>query len=244
MINGQPVPPAYIFVTNRAFMHALDDAPHVAETGIAHGFKIPEFPQGKGLGSILEAVEARERHLEAYWLLKAMNTRTAIPSSFDDRLPEEIFDIGQPPPLRVGNTYLVPDGSGKEVPGLLYDGCVIENERTAYCTHLLANGRSIIVTVPLSESEIAMYQRSPETFFGVIKHVGKDLNYPMDAYDFLFDANSQTPKERLLELMAGWPGIEAMRSLSQQDLAKRYCARGAEIMWMKHVSKNVNNVAA
>ena len=224
-------------------MHALD-APDVGETGIAHGFKIPEFPRGRGLGSMLEAVEARERHLEAHWLLKAMESRQEIPSTFDDRMPEEVLEAGQVPPLRTGDTYLVPDGSGQDVPGVLYEGVVIEAEKKAYCIHRLNDGQSILVTVPLSDAEITMYRRSPETFFGVIKHVGKGLKHPMDAYDFLFEAYSQTPKERLFQLMAGWPGIEAMQSLSQQELAKRYCAKSAEIMWMEHVSRKIGEAAA
>ena len=48
-INGQPASPAYLFVTNRAFMQALD-APECGEIGAAFGYKIPEFRKGRGLG--------------------------------------------------------------------------------------------------------------------------------------------------------------------------------------------------
>jgi hypothetical protein len=78
-INGQPAPAAYLFVTNRAFMHGLD-APDCGEAGIAHGFKIKEFPQGRGCRSMLEAVEARERHLEAHWLLKPWKRAGKFPA--------------------------------------------------------------------------------------------------------------------------------------------------------------------
>jgi hypothetical protein len=229
-INGQPAPAAYLFITNRAFMQDLD-GPERGEVGLVHGFKIREFPQGRGCRSMLEAVEARERHLEAHWLIKAMETRREIPSTFDDRTPEEVFDADQPPRLRIGDTYLVPDESGREVPGLLYEGTVSETERKAYCVHQLMDGRSIIVTVPLTDAELAIHRRSPETFFGVIKHVGGQLKQPMDAYDFLYGSYSRTPKEKLLEFMAGWPDIDALRPLSQEGLAKYYCARVAEGMW-------------
>jgi len=173
-IDGQPAPKAYLFITNRAFMQALD-APDCAELGIAHGFKIREFPQGRGCASILEAVKARERHLEAHWLFNAMGTRTEIPSTFDDRPPEEAFSAKQPIPLRIGDTHLVPDEAGREVPGVLYEGVVIENERKACCCYQLGDGRSIIVTVPLTDAEMVIYRRSPDTFFGVKKHVSKGL---------------------------------------------------------------------
>jgi hypothetical protein len=235
-IDGAPAPKAYLFVTNRAFMHALD-APDCGEAGIAHGFKIREFPQGRGCTSMLDAVEARDRHLEAHWLLKALNTRAEIPTTFDDRLPEEAFATERHPPLRIGDTHLVPDGSGREVPGILYEGAVLEPERKACCVYQLADGRSIIVTVPLNDAEIAMYRRSPETFFGVVKNVSKKINQPMDAYDFFYESYSRSSKEKLLEFMAGWACIEAMKSLSQQELAKRYCARLADGMWAQFATK-------
>jgi hypothetical protein len=207
------------------------DGPECGEAGMAHGFKIREFPQGRGCHSMLEAVEARERHLEGHWLLKAMETRREIPSTFDDRTPEEVFDTDQPPRLRIGDTYLVGDETGQEVPGLLYEGSVSETEKKAFCVYRLMDGRSIIGTVPLTDAELAIYRRSPETFFGVVKHVGGQLKQPMDAYDFLYGSYSRTPKEKLLEFMTHWPDIEALRPLSQEELAKYYCARMAEGMW-------------
>lgn len=229
-IDGRPAPPAYLFITNRAFMHALDDL-DCGETGIAHSFKIDKFPTGRGAKSMLEAVEARERHLELHWLLKAMETHAVIPSTFDDRTPEEVFSEEQTAPLRVGDTYLVPDGTGQEVPGVLYEGAVVESERKAFCAYQLADGRSVMCTVPLSDVESARYRQSPDTFFGVIKHVSKGVKYPMDMYDFLYGSYSKTPRDKLLEFMAQWPEIEAWRDLSQEELAKRYCARMAEGMW-------------
>ena len=93
------------------------------------------------------------------------------------------------------------------------------------------------MTVPLNDAEIAMYRRSPETFFGVVKNVNKKISQPMDAYDFFYESYSRSSKEKLLEFMAGWADIEAMRSLSQQELAKRYCARMADGMWAQFATK-------
>jgi hypothetical protein len=116
-IARQPAPPAYVFVTNRVFMQKLDD-PEGGEMYMARGFKIADFPPGRGATSILEAVEARERHMEIHWLMKALQTQSQIPSTFDDRTPEEVFAPDQSARLRIGETYLVPDADGKEVPGL------------------------------------------------------------------------------------------------------------------------------
>ena len=199
---------------------------------------------------MLKAVEARERHMEAHWLMKAMNTRAEIPSTFDDRMPEEVFATDQVPPLRIGETYLVPDGSGKEVPGLLYDGSVIESERKAYCVYRLAGGELILVTVPLSDAEISTVSAVSETFFGVIKHVGNGIKYPMDADDFLDDNIRGTPEAKPSESMAGWPGLDIMKSLPQRELARRDCARnaaryvGMENRSSKKLAKQPDNIRA
>lgn len=235
-IEGQSAPPAYVFVTNRAYMQAFD-LPDVGEVGIAHGFKILEFPQGLGCRTFLEAVNARERHLEPHLLLKAMNTRAEIPSTFDSRTPEEVFSTDDHPRLRFGDTHMVPDGTGKDVPGVLYEGVVVEQQKTAFCVYRLTTGQHVTVTVPLSERELAIYRRSPETFFGVVKHVGKGIKEPMDAYDFVFTSYSKTPKERLLEFMAGWPEFNELNSMTQEELAKHYSARIAESMWAQHIAR-------
>ena len=89
---------------------------------MAYGFKIGDFPPGRGGCTILEAVEARERHLEAHWLMKAMQTMAEIPTTFDVEMPEEAFSAQPQVQLRIGDTHLVPDETGQDVPGVLCDG--------------------------------------------------------------------------------------------------------------------------
>ena len=63
-IGRQPAPQAYVFVTNRAFMHSFDTMDW-SESIVVRGFKIPDFPPGRSCTSLLQAVDARERHLES-----------------------------------------------------------------------------------------------------------------------------------------------------------------------------------
>jgi hypothetical protein len=167
-IAGNPAPPAYVLITNRTFMQTLDDT-ECGETTIARAFKIDDFPPGRGARSLLAAVEARDRHIELYWLVKAMRAHAQIPSTFDDRTPEEAFSSERTPPLRVGETYLFPDRDGRDIPGFLEDAVVLESERTAYGTYRLPDGQWTAYTTPLTESEMVRYRQSPQTFFGVLK---------------------------------------------------------------------------
>ena len=192
-IASNPAPPAYVLITNRAFMQALDET-ECGETTIAHGFKIDDFPPGRGARSLLAAVEARDRHIELYWLLKAMRAHAQIPSTFDDRTPEEAFSPERIAPLRIGETYLVPDCDGHEVPGVLEDAVVLENERAAYGSYRLGDDQRVLCSTPLTESEMVRYRQSPQTFFGIVKDQSRRIDDPLDAYDFFYETYFQTPK--------------------------------------------------
>ena len=182
-------------------MQALDET-ECGETTIAHGFKIDDFPPGRGARSLLAAVEARDRHIELYWLLKAMRAHAQIPSTFDDRTPEEAFSPERIAPLRIGETYLVPDCDGHEVPGVLEDAVVLENERAAYGSYRLGDDQRVLCSTPLTESEMVRYRQSPQTFFGIVKDQSRRIDDPLDAYDFFYETYFQTPKAKLLESTA------------------------------------------
>ena len=198
---------------------------------MAYGFKIDDFCARRGFPSILEAARARNRHIELHGLIKAMQTHREIPSTFDARMPGEAFDKAWPAPLRLGETYLVQDGAGQDVPGVLCDALVLEGKGEAMGMYQLADGRNMMCTVPLSEAELAAYRRSPDTFFGALRHVSKGIKAPLDAYDFLFESYSKTSRELLLVFMATWPNIEALNGLSRAELAEIYCAEMATILW-------------
>jgi hypothetical protein len=229
-IDGQPAPPAYVFVTNRSFVHDLTGIAG-GETSAAAGFKINDFPPARGAGSILEMHHAREKHIEIYWLLKAIATHNSIPTTFDDRLPEQVFGKQPDGALLIGETYRIPDADGAEVAGILVEAIVLEPEKRVHGIYQLEDGRLISCTSPLTDNELAAYRRSPQTFFGVIKDVGKSISDPLDAFDFFFDCYSKTPRERLLELMAGWPQIDRLQSLDQRQLAEHFCDQFATKMW-------------
>jgi hypothetical protein len=228
--DGTPAPPAYVFLTNRAFMHDLDGTTSV-ELWAAAGFKIDDFPPGRGARAILDAVHARERHLEVHWLFKAISTHREIPTTFDDRLPEELDGDMPKERLRIGDTYLVPNADGAEVPGVLEDAIVMSGGSKAWGTYRLMDGKRIFCTVPLTDAEMRAYARSPETFFGTLKHISKGIKEPLDAFDFVHGSYSKSTREKLLEFMADWPQIAELQKLGQKELAEFYAATVATQMW-------------
>ncbi|HEY6897280.1 MAG TPA: hypothetical protein VI279_08455, partial [Rhodocyclaceae bacterium] len=223
--NGQLLPAAYIFVTNRP--HDLDlEGKHIRTTILAEGFRIPEFKLDTAFPSLRAAHKARKEHADMHQVLESMRTHSEIPTTFDGTPPELAFSEYFPR-LIVGETYLVPDANGVERPGKLTSATVVEAESKAYLIHQLDSGESIIGTAPLTPEELAAYKRHPDTFFGVEMKATRQVDAPMDLFDLIMESYRDTPRERLLEFMADHPDIDELKTMSKEDLTEIYAERCA-----------------
>ena len=224
-LHNIPLPSAYIFVTNHPFEHNLEGV-NFRCTALAEGFQIPEFKLDSLFPSIRAAYEARSAHSEMFQLLQSLREHSQVPSTFDGTPPE--FAFGENPHrLIIGETYLVPDGNGNEIPGKLTTATVDTSKGVVYGAYSLIDGRSVIATNPLTEEELAVYKRHPEVFFGVPLPQGGKVESPLELFDFFHNSYRQTPKERLLELLNDSPDIELLADKSQEDLAFFYAERCA-----------------
>lgn len=203
-VNGKPAPQAYVFVTNHPFLYNLESF-NFPPAAIVEGFKIPDLKLDTAFLSLRAALESREKHIDMFNLIEAMKEYDQIPSTFDGEIPEYAFGEIKRPRLTIGNKYLVPDASGKDVPGELVECMVIEQEKTACGVYKLDDGRHIIAKCPLSDKEMAAYRKHPDTFFGAYRKVSKQAKDDLDLYDFFYGCYKHTPKEKLLELMKGRP---------------------------------------
>jgi hypothetical protein len=191
------------------------------------GYKIPDFGEGAKFESIRAAIRAREKHIEMFDLKKSLAEHGFPPSTFDGQLPSIAFSDGKTPRLSIGQRYLVPDSSGKEVTGVLVDATVDVLEKQVWGAYRLDTGVNIIETSPLTADEFQDYQRHPDTFFGVYRKQGRTIDNPIDFFDFFYECYKDTSKERLLEFIKDAPDFEQFEHLSQKDLAEAVCERWA-----------------
>lgn len=224
-IKGQPAPPAYVLVTNIPdHRNAGDFSLGLQIIGL--GFKIDDFGQGVVHHGAHAMMRARERHADILSLRKAAGVRANVPITFDGSNPALAFSENTRPPLIIGQHYLVPTPDG-EMEGVLVEGTVLPEKKMAYCAYQLQNGQNVIASNELTDDEVKAYQLHPGTFFGAVKKVARKSETFEDLFDFFFESFQHTPRETLLELMAGAPDLEELAKQSQRDLAITYCERAA-----------------
>ncbi len=229
LLNDQPRPPAYVFVSNTPWSLYLETpAPRCA--ALYEGFQIPDFKGGTFSPSLRHALDAREAHIEMHELAESMRDHSSVPPTFDGEIPEFAFapDTRR---LLTGERYMVPDISGSEHQAELELAMVNENERSAMCAMKLDNDQRIIVHVPLSDIEMDAWCRHPDTFFGVVGQRQSRVENLMELYDFFHRSYKKSTKEQLISLLAGASDIEQLKKLDQTKLASLYAERTANAAW-------------
>lgn len=223
VINGRPLPSAYLFVTNNPWHHHLEDT-GIRRFVMIDGFQIPDFKGGKRFPTLREALEARDRHREMEYLLQSMQEHVEIPATFDGKIPDFAFGDNTHR-LLIGQHYLVKKEDGTDIVGKLTSATVLEPESAAYCIFACEDGKTRIEKCPLSETEMEVWKRYPDTFFGDVQQRKTKLETGMELYDFILASYSNTQKDRLLEFMKEAEDIDKLRDLDQPALAKIYAER-------------------
>jgi hypothetical protein len=116
----------------------------------------------------------------------------------------------------------VPDGRN-EVPGKLVDAIVVENAKLVYGVYQLEDGRNIIASCPMTDTELLAYHRYPDTFFGISKPDTRKIDSPLEMFDFFYETYRHTPRDKLLEFLSTHPHHDKLLNESQEELAITYC---------------------
>lgn len=217
-INGNPAPPAHVFVTNQPY-HLAENETHLPLACLTVGFKIHDFGHGVKFTSYTEAYKARTKYSALNDVQNSVITYK-IPATFDGEIPEIAFGKAERRFI-IGKRLEVAEG----VYMTLKSGIVSEATQKAYLVLNNDAGQDHIVSFKLSDIEMATYKSHPETFFGSVIPVSRDANNPMDFFTFLVDSYKETSREKLLELMNTAPDIKELEKLPQDELLFAYAER-------------------
>jgi hypothetical protein len=225
-VEGKELPPAYVFVTNQPNHHHLDST-NLTFAALVEGFQIPEFKGDVPKPGLRAALAARERHKEVIDIFESMEEHQTIPSTFDGEIEEYAFG----PQMRrftVGH-FVEVELDGARRAGKITSAIVAEENKVAHLAlHFEEDDKAIIYPVHLTDEEFSAWKKYPDTFFGVVQQRKTKLTEPTEIFEFFFNAYQHTPKETLLQHMAGSPDIQALKERSQSELAKEYAIRCAE----------------
>jgi hypothetical protein len=206
------LPAALVVLTNFPEQWQLDQP--IEGTGVVmEGFRTDRYRLGQE-EELLAAIETKERNREIEILWASLQKHSQAPITFDGTLP--VLDPARQ--LVLGNSYPLPDGQT----GVLEDATVVEQWEQAVCFMRRADGTRVMVNIDLSQDELDAWKCHPDTFFGELRPHHPPAKNAMDLYEFFHSSYVNTPKERLLELMAHHHEIAELRELPQPELTKRY----------------------
>ncbi len=218
----EPGQNAYVFVTNMSFHRALDSVIQ-GRSIMAFGLGIPDFSK-PGHYRLSEIYRKKQKHIDAHNLVEAFSKYPQIPTTFDGTLPSETYSDNSQR-IIIGETYFFDDVKEVGVLGKVTSATVDKVNKKAYYAITTEDGDNLILNGPISDDELIDYKNHPEAFFGIVHSPSRKVNDPYELFEFFLHAHSNTPKERLLELMKNAPDIDSLRKMKQSDLAIEYCER-------------------
>lgn len=218
-IDNHLAPPAYVCLTNISDHYFLESS-QTHMVAAFYGFKIPDF-MGTTFPSIRATLRAREKHIEIFNLMRSIEKHSHIPSTFDGELPSVAFSDGQLPRMQIGKMYLAPGPDGKEVPARL-TAATVDSSRGEM---ILGYDNGWICKAPMSQAELDDYKQFPDTFFGAHIQQGRQTKTPLELFDFFYESYKNTPKDKLLEWMAGTRDFAELKNLAQSELSEIFCER-------------------
>lgn len=221
-IRGDPAPPAYVVITNNPDCYSPEAA--IRRWAFVEDFKMPDFRMEAEYASLREAREARDRHIEISELIESLRQHTWVPMTFDADIPELAFGDVQAR-LQIGCKYRIPTGDGTEIVAKLLSAHVLRQDKKAFGICVTESGENMFAEFPLTDDELAGYERHPDTFFGRFDPSVKPLNEPLKIYDWWYERYGGLTKSKLLELISDAPDLAQLQQLSQQELAETYCER-------------------
>ncbi|MEN8179586.1 MAG: hypothetical protein ABFS39_13355 [Pseudomonadota bacterium] len=124
-IQGEPAPPAHVYVTNQPYHLALNET-RLPRACLSVGFKIPDFGHDTKFPSYTEAYKARIKYAALNDVQKAMISYS-IPITFDGEIPQFAYGEAERR-FTIGERLDVAEG----VTMTLQSGIVMEPEQKAY----------------------------------------------------------------------------------------------------------------
>lgn len=230
-VDGQPIAPAYVVITNHTFL-ADEDVTGNPCYGFLQTIKIEDYPFGRPM-EIEAALDGYDKHRDIFWLMEAWKTASTVPTTFDGSPPELLDSDGKPMrTIKIGDVIEAPDMDGKAVRATVEEISSWGDDRAMLAVG--ANGRHWLVEMPLTEGEAQAARRFTDAVFGKDNASrGLRADDPFDLYDWLLKAHANMTQEQVDRFFEQNPTVAHYKGLPLKDARVRVAREYAKWTWIR-----------
>ncbi|MBB3567594.1 hypothetical protein [Rhizobium sp. BK491] len=229
-VDGQPIAPAYVVITNHTFVANEDVTGHPC-FGLLQTIKMEDFPIGRPL-EIEAALEGYDKHRDIFWLMEAWKTASTVPTTFDGSPPELLDGDGKLlRTVKLGDMIEVPDMDGKAVRAEVEEICSWGDNKAMLAVG--ANGRHWLVEMPLTTGEAEAARRYTDAIFGKVNASrGLRDDSPFSLYDWLLEAHANMTQAQVNGFFDQNPTLNHHKSLPLKQARIRVAREFTKRIWM------------
>lgn len=230
-VDGQPIAPAYVVITNHTFLANEDVTGHPC-FGFLETIKIDDYPFGRPV-EIEAALDGYDKHRDIFWLMEAWKTASTVPTTFDGSPPELLDSDGKPQrTVKIGDMIEVPDMSGETVLATVEEISSWGADKAMLAVH--ANDRRWLVEMPLTAGEAQAAQRYTDAVFGK-DNASRRLrdDDPFDLYDWMLKTHADMTQEQVDKFFKENPTVAHYKDLPLKEARVRVAREYTKWAWIR-----------
>ena len=219
-IKGELPDPAYVFVTNHTFL--ADSHAGSSWFTMLEGFHRTIYPEPPV--EVTELLAQHDAHRPATTVLRAFREAASVPTSFDAVPAELLGPEGRPiTTMRVGEKLQIDLPDGEAVRGTVED-VTAAGDVGHVAIRSESDGKSHIVSVPLSEEEARAHAVHGDLIFGKPAMASKiEKDDIIGLYEWVLWAYRSSTREQLLRLVDDHRRNSELLALETEELRRAIC---------------------
>lgn len=231
-VDGQPIQPAYVVISNHTFVVNEDTTGHPT-FGLLETIKMPDFPYGtSGKQMDIEAaLDGYDAHRDIIAVMEGWKTAGNVPITFDGTPPELLNPDGTAQtPVRIGDVISAPNESGTIVEGVVEELASMGNGFALVVMNV--GGKRNVVKIPLTTGEAKAAEKFTDAVFGKDnpgRRLRDDDVFAM--YDWLIDSYAGASREQVDKHFDQSPETQHYKALPLKEARIRLARQYLKSMW-------------
>lgn len=231
-VDGEPIWPAYVIVSNHIFI-VNEDIEGQPAFAVLETIKMPDFPfrTSGGLVEIETVLDGYDAHRDIVAVMEGFRTSCTVPTTFDGTPPELLNPDGtSQPPLKIGDDIEVPNTAGNIVRGVVEEIASMGNGFAMVVVNV--SGARMVVKLPLTAGEAKAAERFTDAVFGK-DNPGRRLkdNDMFALYDWLIDSYATATRDQLDKQFDQCPETQHFKALPIKEARIQLARQYLKSMW-------------